>query len=297
MPPPSAEALVRVPTGSRVGWSELAVNPASSASATAIAGWIKKSTWLPDWFRLNVGADAGSSSVALPAITFPRGAPSKQEWLQDVARVGGQWEVTDGTLIIQMAKNGALITQKLQPNIGGGNFTGGMQEQVGIRTMIMNSQTRREEPVWIERDFEGASAPGLPHVPLSPSAGLVLAKTVPNPRMGNPDDVERASLASGRGLIIVAKEVKIQRGVEAESLPVDVPIAVRSRNLIHELAAHAGILAQGQRASHADPASSPQTGRNTNDLDSLFDVETTPEWQSFRKKLDLAERSLRPRTR
>ena len=169
----------------------------------------------------------------MPDYSAQKVVPGK-EWLFDFGKAGSDWEITTATLSLSL--DGAAFTLKE-------NLTKG-----------------EERGFVVSADPDDSLLPPS-HDLADISSGLLLGLTIPNQALldKNPPPADRlpppqiARLKSGKGLILIARDIVVEKGGRVTTDSVAIPKGMLAMTFFHELSAHASFFQLGQDAAHSVP--------------------------------------------
>jgi hypothetical protein len=232
--------------------NRVTVNPNSKVSGPTLLTALRGSP-LPKALKEKIRFDRQSRSLTLPAASNVSQAKGS-EWVADLLKIGNDWEVTTARLVV-IVDNQQVRGQRLEPDLQDEEERGRISGGDDLELMPAAA------------DFHGAGP------------GILLGKTVPNLRMSDQSTMtEIVRLSSNRGLVIIVREIVVRKGDQETLDPVNVPMAVMTKNLIHELAAHAGLFSQGLPAGHGNT----RVERNTTGVDDLYKASLRKQEETLR---------------
>ena len=214
----------------------VSVNPASKITAAAMVALLNGTPGAVPEFKNKITFDKKAKDVAIPDYSRTPVVTGK-EWIIDLGKAGNDWEVTTGVLAISL--DGDSFS-KLQEDIGKGT-----DEERGHPT----SDDPDESLMRPSRDLTNVRAQGLMLGLTIPNSSMV-AKNPPDPQTVPKAQIAR--LQSGKGLIILAREVTVEKRQKVAKEKIPVPKSINAMILFHELAAHASFFQLGQAANHGD---------------------------------------------
>jgi hypothetical protein len=169
-------------------------------------------------------------------------------WMKDFLSVKDDWEVTTGTLTIILGASGEVKGQRIE-------------ESLNTRSESRGTITDEGDP---DSDLMPKAADMTGDFTTTSDGGLMLGKTVPNRALSDQQKfTEIVDLQSKRGLIIIVDQIVVKKGAKVTINPLKVPTDVIEENLIHEIAAHAGLFSQKEPAEHG-------TGRVNDNLSEIL---------------------------
>jgi hypothetical protein len=212
----------------------LFVNPASRFTALRWAQLLKlKAGILPAFLTKGIIPKSADREIILPSA-LPVSKQPHPQWLRDFIAIDQHWEVTTGTMEVVVSGG----------RVRGRRIVGDVQKGSGDEDAEAYGVYDRSLQMVIPKAFDIIGG----------GSRIILGKTIPPPDL-MPEDptAEAVLLRSGRGLIIVAIDVKaVAGGRFAPDPPYRIHDAIIAMNLVHEIAAHAGLFSQGLPASHGD---------------------------------------------
>jgi hypothetical protein len=208
------------------------------------------------------------SKQPLPDFSDKKVVPGR-EWLFDLGKAGSDWEITTATHSLSL--DGAT-SFKFKEDVAKGE----------------------------ERGFVTSSDPD--DSLLSPShdltdvrRGLILGLTIPNQALldKNPPPPDRlpppqiARLKSGKGLVLIAREIVVEKGGKVTTDAVAIPKTMIAMTFFHELSAHASFFQLGQDAGHSEPRDPANNAvdRNAAQAESSYQQLVSKDQSAMQKKL------------
>lgn len=233
--------------------NRLTVNPDSMLKTKQLSMMLRKSS-MPKALRTKIKFDSKTQTIELPnASTIS--ASKGQEWISDLLAVDDDWEITTARLVIVVDYQ-SIMGQKLEPHLQFNEKRGKISDDVGLMLFTVDVHGEGE--------------------------GMMLGKTVPNFRLSDRKSMtEIVRLKSKRGLSMIVTEIVIKKGDKVTVDPIKVSNSILAKNLVHELAAHAGLISQGKKAHHGDT----RVDRNTKQIEKLFKSKTDKEEKELQKQV------------
>lgn len=243
---PAAKAAKNAPAPPQpVAGNELRVNPASMWDALTFKSALTSGN-LPPALEKKVRHKKKGN-----VITFPTAVPAHVDqahpWIADTLAIGKDWEVTTGILRVTFDPNGqkylgSQVVADIQGSGSNHNFqnAGRSQDEYGVVS------SDPDHVLVIPLRFHTTNFRDVE----------VLGLTIPSTALLPPvPKEERALLITGRGLIVVVREVQVGwspgRGNWSFVEPgISVPKKLAGNVLAHELAAHAGRISARKEAKH-----------------------------------------------
>ena len=231
-PAPTAPAVI-----------EVSVNPASRVKIADLVKLINNSPGIVPEFKGKITLNKTRNTIGVPDFSAQQVVPG-QEWRFDLGKAGNNWEIT---------------TAKLVANLDGPTFFVLQEDlQKGEERGYVTSTDPDEGLIRPSRDFEDIRR-GL-IVGLTIPNQAILDRNPPPPNTVPPPQIAR--LRSGRGLILIAADIAVQKGDKITTDRFPVPKSMMAMSFFHELSAHASFFALGQAAAHSDP---PDPSKNVVD--------------------------------
>jgi hypothetical protein len=239
--PPPAKTGTSAPSTPKVGPTtsviHVSVNPASKIKLGAFVDLINKSPGIVTEFKGKIKRDKKTNTIVVPDYSQNK-VVSGKEWLFDLGKAGDDWEITTATLLVGLD---GPTSMTFEEDLGGEDERGRPTSSDPDDSLLKPS-----------RDFTGSPAVGT---------GLALALTVPtqamvnkNPSLANVQPRPQiARLKSGKGLIMIARQVKVGKGGKVTKDGVTIPKPLLAMTFFHELSAHASFFQLGQDANHGEP--------------------------------------------
>jgi hypothetical protein len=244
----------------------VSVNPISKISPAAFVDLINKTPGTVPEFKGKISLDKKTNTIAVPDYSQNKVVPGK-EWLFDLGKAGNDWEITTATLLVDLD---GPTSMSFQEDLAGGDERGEPEDPNDPDTSLTK----------LSPDFIGS-----PVV----NRGIPLGLTIPNQAMYAKNSalskifpkIHIARLKSGKGLILITRQVKVGKGVRETKDGVAIPKVMMAMSFFHELAAHASFFQLGQNAEHNEPL----VDRNRTQAEASFVPFVAKEQDAFQKKV------------
>jgi hypothetical protein len=245
---------------------QVSVNPGSKIKLAAFVDLINKTPGIAPEFKGKIKLDRKSNAIEVPDFSGQKVVPGK-EWLFDLGKAGSDWEITTATLWLSLTS----ASFKFKEDLANGE----------------------------ERGFATSKDPDdsllSPSHDLLVSSGLILGLTIPNQVFldKHPPPPDRlpppqiARLKSGKGLILIAREIVVEKGGKFTKSSVAIPKGMMAMTFFHELSAHASFFQLGQDAAHSEPLDPANNAvdRNAAQAESSYRPLIAKEQTALEKKL------------
>lgn len=213
---------------------QVSVNPASKIKLTPFVALISKTPGIVPEFKGKIKLDRKTKTIAVPDFSQNRVMPGK-EWLFDLGKAGDDWEITTATLLLSL--DGPTFF-KFQEDLA-----------IGEERGFVTSSDPNDSLLSPTSDFTDVRR------------GLILGLTIPNQTQLNknpppPNSLpppQIARLKSGKGLILIAREIVVGKGQKVTKDALGIPKGMIAMTFFHELSAHASFFQLGQNAAHSQP--------------------------------------------
>lgn len=280
----SKNKKAKAATPSSTGVTNLTVNPSSQLDENAFASHLKQSG-LPKGLTRSIAVKG--SKIVLPSLLPDR--LQKVPWLGDLISISDDWELTTGELQLVLKPGWtSWWGQRVVPDLDAQGSYGYLMtdRENDDRETVQQFTTR----CWI--------------VPGSPVSGFNTGLTVPTYDMLQKEisagaKPRLAVLDSRRGLVVIANRARIyflvkERScwtlsqmnfvVDSEKYQPKIGRWIIRNTLLHELAAHAGLLTQGLPAEHTPTIPNSRVEKNIAAVNTLKKNHLT-ELQNFEKAM------------
>jgi hypothetical protein len=212
----------------------VSVNPASKIKIASFIKLINQTQGIVPELKGKIKLDKKTNTIAVPALSQNNVQPGK-EWLFDIGKAGDDWEITTATLLLSL--DGPTFF-KFQEDLAKGEERG---------SLISSDPDDSLQP------------PGRDLIDVK--RGLILGLTIPNqsqlnrnpPPQGSLPPPQIARLKSGKGLILIARQIVVGKGQKVTNDVVSIPNGMIAMTFFHELSAHASFFQIGQNAAHSEP--------------------------------------------
>ncbi len=262
----SGGSTLQKPTAAPV--IHMSVNPGSKIKLAPFVDLINKTPGIAPEFKGKIKLDKNSNTIAAPDFSANKVVPGK-EWLFDLGKAGNDWEITTATL--ELSLDGPT-SFKFKEDLAQGEERG-----------FITSSDPDDSLLAPSHDFSDVRR------------GLILGLTIPNQALlnKNPPPPDRlpppqiARLKSGKGLILIAREIVVKKGGSVTKDAVAIPKMMIAMTFFHELSAHASFFQLGQDAAHSEPRDPANNAvdRNAAQAESSYQPLLSKEQAAMEKKL------------
>lgn len=255
------------PATSQVGATKasirVSVNAASKIELAPFVDLLNATAGIAPEFKNKIKQDKNANAIVIPDYSHNKVIPGK-EWLFDLGRAADDWEVTTATLFLGLDADSFI---KLEEDIGIDEERGHPWSDDPNHPLIRPS-----------RDFTNPIRRGLMLGLTIPTSAMV-AKNPPPPDILRKPQIVR--LKSGKGLIIIARQIVIGKRQKVVTEVVPVPKKMIAMTFFHELSAHACFFRLGQDAAHG----APLVNRNVKQAEESYRKVMGKEQDALEKKL------------
>lgn len=251
----------------------VSVNLGSKIKLAPFVNLINKTPGLVPELKGKIKVDTKTHTIVIPDFSSEKVVPSK-EWLFDLGKAGNDWEITTATLSLSL--NGPT-SWKFKEKLAQGEERG----------FVMPDQSSLLSPAYDLMDVRHNLILGL----TIPSQAL-LDKNPPPPNSKPP---QIARLKSGKGLILIACEIVVEKGGKVTKDTVAVPKKMIAMTFFHELSAHGSFFERGLNASHSEPLDPTNNlvDRNATQAESSYRELLSKEQSALEEKLQIFVNAMR----
>lgn len=210
----------------------VSVNAASKIKLGRFVGLLNTTAGVVPEFKNKIKQDKKANAIVVPDYSQNKVIPGK-EWLFDLGKAGHDWEVTTATLFFGLDADSFI---RLEEDIAKDEERGHPSSDDPDDPLIRPS-----------RDFTNPIDRGLMLGLTIPTSAMV-AKNPPPPDIVPKPQIVR--LKSGKGLIIIARQIVIGKRQKTVTEVVAIPSKMIAMTFFHELSAHACFFQLGQDAAH-----------------------------------------------
>lgn len=210
------------------------VNPGSGIKLAAFVDLIAKTPGIPAEFKGKIKLDTKSNTIVVPDFSGDKVVPGK-EWLFDLGKAGSEWEISAARLSLSLD---GPTASNFKEQLADGESRGYVIDPDPEVSLLKPSHDVQD----IRR-------------------GLLLGMTIPTEAMvaRNPPPPDQlppphvARLKSGKGLILIARDIVVEKNGKVTTKALPIPKAMIAMTFYHELSAHASFFQLGQDAAHSEP--------------------------------------------